>query len=733
MFISVFKTALCEPLDSILTSSNPPADEAPVEITAERIGTFDISAFIHGSSLYIPIGELFSRIKVDYNLSKDNSSVSGFFTDEKSKYYIDILEKSATIGENKIQVLRKDFYITETDIYINADLYDKIFGIKIDFDFKQLKAFLSSKVKLPIVLETERNILRNDRGNNSENITKADFVVPRGRKLLGLGVMDWALFYNHASPKNDLGSYNFSIGSEILGGDFSAFLVGNSDQLFEEKNTDFRWRYVEDKKWFKQGIFGNINLSSGLLTNTRGFRVTNSPPISRRTIGKYKIFDQTYPNWEVELYINNEFISYTKSNENGYFEFNVPLLYGSNYITLKYYGPSGEIRFVERVVQVPFNLLPKGILEYNISGGTLKQGDHNIFSESSASWGITDYLTVGSGVTYFDYTGINKFNPYANLSLRIIDNLIFSTNYFYKVKKAVSLSMLLPSQAYATVSYINYDANIYYNQAGYKEEKSISAYVPLTFKEYSASFRISARNITSKNFKLLLFNSGAFFNYKRFQGSLISNLSWFKTEGSYDAGGSYSSAGISYRLLSDLLLRQETNINHSPGKVISAGIYIDKSIFKAGWLTVSVFRDFDNKNYFGGITFRYDFSFGRYTAEYSASQRGWDIYNSISGSVGYDQFKKRFITDNQNMVSRGGLSLVPFLDINNNDIQDKNEKSLETGFNTVINAGKLIKSEDSRNYWYSDLDPYNKFSTHLIMKIYCLRVLSILLGLVDLF
>ena len=29
----------------------------------------------------------------------------------------------------------------------------------------------------------------------------------------------------------------------------------------------------------------------------------------------------------------------------------------------------------------------------------------------------------------------------------------------------------------------------------------------------------------------------------------------------------------------------------------------------------------------------------------------------------FDEFKKKFILDNQNMVSRGGLTLVPFLDL----------------------------------------------------------------------
>lgn len=136
---------------------------------------------------------MFSRVKVDFNLSKDNSSVSGFFIYEKSKYSIDVLKEFAIIEEKRYQLYRKDFYITETDIYINTDLYDKLFGIDINFDFKQLKAFLSSKVKLPAVLEFERNILRNGKENNPENTTKADYIIPREEvpwfRCNGLGIV----------------------------------------------------------------------------------------------------------------------------------------------------------------------------------------------------------------------------------------------------------------------------------------------------------------------------------------------------------------------------------------------------------------------------------------------------------------------------------------------------------------------------------------------------------------
>ncbi|MCU0373185.1 MAG: hypothetical protein MUE56_08075, partial [Ignavibacteria bacterium] len=588
MPVCALRAEISSATDSGKTGSNPFVEEAPIRIAADKIGEFDIISYAGEKVFYIPVCELFSRLKINYSISSGQAAVSGFFINENSEYLIDAVNCFAEMKGNKIKINRNDFYVSETDICLNSGLFDRIFGIRIDVDSKQLRAFLTSSVKLPAVSEAERNSLREFSGNNDDT-SRADFIVPRKRKLLGLGVMDWGVSYSHMSPKNDYYNYNISAGSEILGGDFTAYLTGNKNNILDNGISNWRWRFVDDKKWFRQGVAGDLFSNTGLLHNMQGVQITNSPPIARRTIGKYKIFDKIYPEWEVELYINNEFIAYTKANDNGYFEFNVPLLYGSNYVTLKYYGTSGEIRYDERVIQVPFNLLPEGTLEYNVMGGVLKSADNNTFSESSVSFGAAEFMTVGSGLLYLNRPGISKFYPNANTSVRIKNDLVFSANYFHGLKGTASLSLLLPSQVYTTLSYIRYADNNYFNPLNFREEENVTAYLPFTFSRFSASIRVSARNIEARDYNFKFINSGFFLNYNRIQGSVISNLAWTKGQGNYDAEGSRTITGISYRLLSDLLLRQQTDFNHSSGKISNAGFFIDKGVFGAGWLSVFLF------------------------------------------------------------------------------------------------------------------------------------------------
>jgi len=652
---------------------------------------------------------LFSFLKINFKLSGQNSGISGYFIDESNKYIINIPENTAIIKNKAIQVSRKDFYVTESDIYISSGLFRDIFGIKLDFDFNQLKVFLTSEGKLPAEIEIERELSRTRLESNRMETEKTDIVIPRKRKLLGVGMMDWMLTYSHTSPSNEYYSYNLSAGSEILGGDLNVYTTGNMNDFFNGENINWRWRYADDKKYFRQGIIGNLSQVSGLLFNTQGFQITNSPPVSRKSIGKYKIFDRTEPNWKVELYINNEFIDYSTADNNGYFEFNVPLLYGSNYITLKYYGLSGEIRTEDRVIQVPFNFIPEKTVEYSVSGGTIKNGNHDAFSESSVSWGITQSLTAGSNLIYLNEPGLKKFYPGANLSFRLLENIVLSTSYFHNIKGTASLSFLLPSQIFTTFSFVRYGKNEYFNPASYREERNLAAYVPFSFKNFSASFRMNVRNVLSDNFDFIFLNTGLFANYDRLQGSVITNGSWSKVNNNYAETGLKSSFSISYRVFSDFLIRQQTEAEHSKGKITRAGIYFDKSIFKTGWLTVFASRDFSRNIYFCGLNFRYDFSFGRYNSGYYIDNNEWNSSQSFSGSAGYDQFNDRIILNNQNMVSRGGLTLVPFMDFNNNNVLDKGERVIKSGFNSSVNAGKLIKSDENDKHCYVDLNSYENY------------------------
>jgi len=409
------------------------------------------------------------------------------------------------------------------------------------------------------------------------------------------------------------------------------------------------------------------------------------------------------------LYVNNQLMGYTKANENGYFEFNIPLLYGSNFITLKYYGPSGEMQSSDRVIQVPYTFLPAGEFEYYLSLGKIKTDNHNEVTEASFNWGVSSFLTLGAGNSYINESYIRKNYPNANISLKIINSLIFSGQYFANLKGRASLNLILPSQISAELNFIKYEENTFFNAGLIKEEKNLSLFVPVSFGRLSSNFRLNMREMLSSSSKFLFVYPGLFVNFGRFQGSVSLNSIFQRENNSFKRQYLGSNLLFAYRLFDDLLFRQETDIDNTRGKITKAGFFIDKSVFGNGWISFSISRNFIENSYSGGINLRFDLPFTRASTNYTSNKDGWDVQQSFYGSIGFDDFKHKFITDNRFLASRSGLSLVPFLDINNNGKLDDSEKELDTQLEVNMESGQAMKYTDEKNIWFSDLDPYGTY------------------------
>lgn len=692
--------------------NNPDAEEIPMEINIEKVGMINVSVYANDNVVYVPLSDLLKTVKVNIALVKSNSVATGFFIDNYNTFFIDVNELRAEIKGREIPIQRSDFYVGEADLYMKSDLFKKIFEIDMNVDLKRMSIYMSSKAPLPITLEQQRQSLR-EINTLKESDVKVDFLIPRQRKLLGMGFLDWQLSYAYTNPNNDYYNYNVALGNELIGGDLNLSLFGNKDKTVDWDNSYLRWRYVTEEKWFKQGLAGDVNPVSGLFSGVQGVQLTNAPPISRKTLGGYKIFDQIYPNWEVELYVNNEMIAFTKANESGYFEFDIPLLYGSNFITLKYYGPSGEIQTSDRVIQVPYTFLPKGEFEYYLSAGREKTDRRNLVSEASFNWGITSYLTLGAGNSYIDDSQNNRNYPNANFSLKVLSGLILSGQYFYDLKARASLNLILPSQASAEINFLKYEENSYFNPGMVKEEKNLAVFVPFSFGGFSTNFRLNANEIIRSNSKQLLIYPGIFINYGRFQGSALLNSLYQSTNNSYRNEYLVSNLLFSYRFFDDLLFRNQTDIDHKNKQVVRTGLFLEKGILGAGWLSVSASYDFVQNYYSGGINFRFYLPFTTMSTNYQADRNGWSIQQSFYGSVGFDDFKHKFVTDNRFLSNRSGFTFTPYLDKNNNNIIDNGDIILDSQLDVKMESGNAVRYEDNKNIWFTDLDPYSYYNMQI--------------------
>ena len=93
----------------------------------------------------------------------------------------------------------------------------------------------------------------------------------------------------------------------------------------------------------------------------RGAVITNRPLTSQTSFGQTRFEGDLPSGWEAEIYRNDELLAFTQSTPDQRYVFdNVQLLYGENHVRIVLYGPQGQIRTREELIDVGQDSAPPG-------------------------------------------------------------------------------------------------------------------------------------------------------------------------------------------------------------------------------------------------------------------------------------------------------------------------------------------------------------------------------------
>jgi hypothetical protein len=111
---------------------------------------------------------------------------------------------------------------------------------------------------------------------------------------------------------------------------------------------------VGDVEGFDSGLTGSV--AAG-----RGAVITNRPLSARAAFDRTRFEGDLPSGWEAEIYRNGELLAFAKSNSSQRYVFeDVQLLYGENQIQIILYGPQGQVRTRDEVVNVGQDNVPAG-------------------------------------------------------------------------------------------------------------------------------------------------------------------------------------------------------------------------------------------------------------------------------------------------------------------------------------------------------------------------------------
>jgi len=686
-----------------IAQEEPDFDEISVRLEVPQLGGGDIDAVIKNEKIWLPVTDLFDFLKIRNIPSQDLNMITGFFINQDNPYSIDRNKNIVRLGTQVHELEPGALIRTEFNLYLKGDYFGKIFGLECNFSFRDLTVNITSKLELPVLREMRQEQMRKNL-NRLKGETKADTNISRSYPLFHFGMADYSVIAQEQVNGPAEARLHLSLGSIIAGGEATASINYNSASPFREKNQHYLWRYVNNEnKAFRQIMAGKIatRATSTIYNPVLGVQVTNTPTKFRRSFGSYTLSDRTEPGWIVELYVNNVLVNFVQADASGFFTFEVPLVYGNSLIRLKYYGPWGEEKTREQNINIPFNFIPKKSFEYNVSAGMVEDTLFSRFSRGSFNYGLSNHVTIGAGYEYLSSVTSGPMMPYINTSVRLAPNLLISGEYTHSVRAKGTLTYRLPSNIQFDLDYIKYDKDQTAINYNYLEERKGVITLPLRFKNHSIYNRLSFNQFVLPG---TTYSLGEWMMSGLLMG-LNTNLSTYGLFIGKVKPFIYSNLSLSFRLPSELTIIPQAQFGYSDKKFISTKARLEKRLLKHGFLTLSYEHNFRNNMKIGELGFRYDFKFAQTGFITRQMNKVTSFIQYYSCSLINDPGTGYLGTDNRTNVGRGGITVIPYIDINNNNKFDKGEPKAY-GLKLHATGGRVLVSEKDTTIRITGLEPY---------------------------
>ncbi len=685
-------------------------DEISITITVQQIGNQEITALIKNEEIYLPVKELFDLLKIKSTTSADFNAISGSIIDPKALYSIDKLNNRIVYQEKQFKLPSGDLIRSGTALYLKAQYFGTIFGLSCDFKFRSLSVSLTTKLELPAIRELKLQQMRkNLSALKGEKI--ADTTVAKSLPLYDLGTADWAITASQDNVGNRNTRANLAIGAVLAGGEVTANLTYASNRQLALDDQVFQWRFVNnDQSALRQITAGRIytQTTSTLYGRVNGAQLTNAPTTYRRSFGTYRVSNTTEPDWTVELYVNNVLVDYVKADASGFYSFDVPLVYGNSAIKTRVYGPWGEERTEEQNISIPFNFLPTGQFEYVLSAGMVDDVHNSILTRAAFNYGLNARITIGSGAEYVSSVNEGVPMPFVNSSIRVSSALLLSGQFSPGVSAEGTLNYRLPGNVQLDVNYTRYakeQTAIMYN---YLEERKIELSVPIRSKRFNAYSRFS--------FNQLVLSGSKVTNAQFLISALLAGVNTnFSTNVLYTDPANpyiYSNLSMSFRLPKALRFTPRIQYEYKAHTISGMKAELERGLGRIGFATVAYEQN--ARSNFQAITLglRLNLSMAQAYFGVTHSNTSTAAVQSASGSLLYNSNNNSLLLSNERNTGRGGLTLQPFLDLNNNGKRDGDEPRA-AGLKVKVRGGRVAPDKGDTTINIRGLEAYTNYIIEL--------------------
>jgi hypothetical protein len=695
-------------------------EEVILKFSYERVLESVIFAYYYKNEMYVPLESIFRILLINVISDESASKLYGFYISPEDEYEIDFKNLQAVFRNRLISFNKDEILVSGKSICLLPGLIKKIFGLNFVVNMNNLTLSLSTAEKLPVVTKIERENKR-EFGNMYTKVQNGPLLFKRNRRFLNGGFFDYSLSLSYANASDPFYNYDFSLGSELFGGELNAFTRGSFPNLNSDDNnvnSSFQWKYTLNKnKILTQISAGNL-ISNGLNSlNFNGLTLTNTPSAPRISYTYYTVFEKTIPNSDVEIYLNNLLYDYKKSDESGNVSFQVPLNYGSSIIYLKIYGPNGELLENNKRIQIPLNFLPQGEVNYNVSAGK-KTGSGEFITSANIFGGITDWITDNAGVDYIKEPLFNKPLFYNSFYARFFTDYLFSYTFAPDLYHNFSFYANYYSLLSYSLTYSKYKENQFYNQQKLNDNAQLNALIPFTFGDIRTNTQITGSYSKFPEDKIYSFDIIQGFDFSGFHPFIDYKYNKFVGLAGNESINQQISAGFLtsvpylnnlFQFLSGNLLSAKLDYDASEEKVSNFNLSFSANVSSFVRIQFNFDRNILANNTDFSMQISMDFSSVRVFNTLSHNS----VSSLVQGSLGYDATNKgTILLYNKQKTGTGGATFRMFIDKNGNGRYDEGEE-LVKGVNLYMHQVLLIEKGSDEIIRVSDLIPNMEYSVEI--------------------
>lgn len=677
---------------------DPEYEPVTVTLVVPRTGSAELPAVVAGNTVYLSIAELFNLLKIQNQRSAEADSVSGFYIDPANTYLIDGRQKVIQMGNTRHLLKPGEVVVQDFDLYLHIDVIGRIFDLPCSFDARALVVTLRANTELPVVRIMKQELFRNSIAKSNPT-TQPDSVLAAAKTIFLPGPLEWTI---NAQKTTGGTQFNGQLKASalVLGGVLSGSMLWSPPG---RASTDFRWHKVlPEGRWVRQiqagrTPAGSIVPATGVVT---GIQLTNTPAAPRSAFGTYHINDQTEPGWVVELYINKILVNYIRTDASGAYAFDVPLVYGTTFITLKFYGPWGEVTVKEQNIHVPYNLLPKGKAEHMAVAGMSGRDYRYPFAKWETNFGLTTKITMGGGMEWNPRLGQNKPLHYLQMTWQPLPRTLLYAQTIAALRTNLRLAYALPGKVQAELSYTRFGTQQRLYGNNFLQEQRIALNMPL-IKKQGTNWQMNLTRQQLPKFWLYNFNTTLSSRVGVTGNTITFRRQWIPNSRSLPTLDIQSNIPVT-RLWQ---LNGQLRYNIAEKQLMQINLQSERKLGARGSIRMLAGYQPEEHALFGtlALSMNLDVLQAGFSAGYSNQQFNWQA--NASGSLLMSR-SGQIQASSVSVAEKARIVVSAFLDLNNNKVQDRSEPRVNHLQASVSGGGNIQPNKKDTSLMITDLDAF---------------------------